>query len=87
MKNENVEIFLIHNQRKELFIKRMELWQMKSNRHHSEDQAQHQPLRPDTGGTGRGERHFKQGNRCYKPEGYTLDEKDEKQIASMTLRN
>lgn len=32
----------------------MKLWQMKNNRHHSEDQAQHLPLRPDTAGTGRG---------------------------------
>lgn len=29
----------------------MRLWQMKNNRHHSENQAQHLPLRPDTGGT------------------------------------
>lgn len=29
----------------------MRLWQMKNNRHLSEDQAQHLPPRPDTGGT------------------------------------
>ena len=29
----------------------MRLWQMKNNRHHSENQAQDLPLRPDTGGT------------------------------------
>ena len=29
----------------------MRLWQMKNNRHHSENQAQHLPPRPDTGGT------------------------------------
>ena len=40
-----------------------------------------------TSGTGRGEKHFKQGCRCCNPEGYTLDEKDEKPIASMNLRN
>lgn len=29
----------------------MRLWQMKNNRPHSENQAQHLPPRPDTGGT------------------------------------
>ena len=38
-------------------------------------------------GAGSGEKHFKQGCRCYNQEGYTLDEKDEKPIASMNLRN
>ena len=65
----------------------MRLWQMKNNRYQSEDQALHQSLCPGTSGTGRGEKHFKQGCRCYNPEGYTLEEKDEKPIASMNLRN
>ena len=38
---------------------------MKNNRHHSEDQTQYLPLRPDTGGTGSGGKQFKQSSRCY----------------------
>ena len=44
----------------------MRLWQMKNNKHHSGDQAQHLPLRPDTGGTtGRGGKQLKQNSRCH----------------------
>ena len=43
----------------------MRLRQMKNNRHHSEDQTQYLPLRPDTGGTGRGGKQFKQSSSCY----------------------
>lgn len=38
---------------------------MKNNRHLSEDQTQYLPLRPDTGGTGRGGKQLKQNSRCH----------------------
>ena len=43
----------------------MRLRQMKNNRHLSEDQTQYLPLRPDTGGTGRGGKQFKQSSSRY----------------------
>ena len=36
-----------------------------NNRYLSEDQAQHLPPRPDTGGTAGIENSFKQNSRCY----------------------
>ncbi|SUB96870.1 Uncharacterised protein [Prevotella nigrescens] len=44
---------------------------MKNNRHHSENQAQHLPLRPDTGGTA-GIENSSTEQSLLLPAGYTL---------------
>ena len=49
----------------------MRLWQMKNNRHHSENQAQDLPLRPDTGGTA-GIENTQTEQSLLPPAGYTL---------------
>ena len=62
----------------------MRLWQMKNNRHHSENQAQHLPLRPDTGGTA-GIENSSTEQSLLQPAGYTLGRKDKKTAMSMKL--
>ena len=63
----------------------MRLWQMKNNRHHSEDQAQHLPLRPDIWWHRQGWKTAQTEQSLLLPAGYTLGKKDKKPVMSMKL--
>ena len=58
---------------------------MKNNRHHSEDQAQHLPLRPDTAGTGRGGKQLNRAVVATTCGIYFRGRKDKKPVMSMKL--
>jgi hypothetical protein len=58
---------------------------MENNRHHSENQAQHLPLRPDTGGTAGIENSSNRAVVATTCEIYFRGRKDKKPVMSMKL--